>query len=937
MTADPELRVDVLGPLRVSVAGLPIEVRGTMRRAVLALLAIAQGRIVTVDALVEALWPDGVTDPRQALHSHVSRLRGQLGPAADRIRTMPDGYRLDLASHELDVAEARSLLASARSASDAAVRFRFLTRAAGLWRGEPMSDLVQFLPVASAAAGWSNLRREVIDALIDAGIATEQAGSVLPVATAAADADPLREPAVLLVMRVLAATGQPAEALRRGREFRRLLAEETGLDPSDALPRLERSIAAGAAGPPEPRPPSVVTTTRLLGRDADADAVGRLLDEGRLVTVVGPGGVGKTRLARHLVDRRGGCTVLLAPVSEPEGIPHALAAGLSLTVVRGDVLAGCMALLGDGPGLLLLDNCEHQIDAVRDVVDAIIGACPRLTVLATSRQPLGLAAETVYRLRPLPLPAAGTDPARAPSVALFLERASRVRPELLFGPAELRTVTAVVGRLDGMPLAIELAAGRLSTFGLDDLRKRLDRSLDLLGGPRPRGDDRQRTLRAAVEWSYRLLGPDEQRLFRHLAVFADGVDLSTAERWAAALAPDRDPGELLARLVDTSMVEVTFGSVTRFRMLETLRAYGSDRLDATGERAAADRRFLRWAVEFADQVERGLDSTEEPAADAALRREIGNLRAAWRLARRSGALDDAVDIAAAMLFPIAFRDLIEIRGWAEELVDDPALAGHPRAAAVWGVAAESAYHRGALDLAEHRARTGLALAADRTDAWQCYFAQAVVGLARGEFERAIEASQAATALPGGPRESFGVGALAHAYAGRLERARDLNDAVLAHAGAPSGRSWAHYVAGEIDSLEGHFDAAAGHYRSAIDVGRQAGATFLVGVATVGLLSVRVAAGRVGDALAGYREVIDYFAGTGNWTHLWTTLRNLADLLDRLGDPEPASVLRAAADRAPDAPVDTRSAGAVGEAAVGVSREDVLRTARHAIDRHSADS
>ncbi|HEY5882191.1 MAG TPA: BTAD domain-containing putative transcriptional regulator [Nakamurella sp.] len=933
MIEGPELRVGVLGPLRLSVGGMPVEVRGAKRRAVLALLAIAQGRIVTVDALVDTLWPDGGPESRQALHSHVSRLRGQLGPASARLQTRPDGYRLDVAVDELDLALARSLLSAARAARDPATAFEQLTRAHELWRGEMLADLCEFLPIASAVAQWSNLNREVLDARIEAGIAAGRADEVASPAVGSLEADPLREPAVLLAMRALAATGRAAEALRRGRDFRRSLVDETGLDPSDALDRLERDIAAGAVGMAAPRTQAPVRASApLIGRDNELAAVGRLLDTQRLITVVGPGGVGKTRLARHLAERRGGRTVLLAPVTDVAAIEHALAAALNLTVAHGDVLTACLALLGDAPGLLVVDNCEHQIDAARRLVDTILGACPRLTVLATSREPLGLADESVFRLPPLRLPAPGLVPTTVPSVTLFLERAGRVRPDLTFGADELRAVAAVVTRLDGMPLAIELAAGRLSTFSVDDLRVRLDRSLDLLGGPRPRGDDRHRTLRATVEWSYQLLGADEQRLFRHLAQFADGVDLDTAEQLARELCPDRDPGEQLARLVDSSMIDAVFEPGTRYRMLETLRAYGLDRLGATGERTSADERFLRWAVDLARWIEHGLDSADEPAADAVLRREIGNLRVAWRLARRAGPVDDAADMACAMWGAIAFRDLVEVRGWVEELVDDPALNGHPRAAAVWGVAADSAYHRGALDLAERRARAGTALGADAS--WQSWSAMSVVDLARGAYRQAADGSRAAARVPGGPRDDLGVAALAEAYAGRLDRARALNDGVLASAVSPSGRAWAHYVSGEIDSLEGHFSVSEEHYGRAIELARRSGATFLVGVATVGLLSVRVAAGRIREALGGYREVVDYFDRTGNWTHLWTTLRNLADLLDRLDDGGPATALWAAADRAPDAAADTRSPRVpVADVPGTISRDEALQIARDSIDRH----
>jgi predicted ATPase len=235
-----------------------------------------------------------------------------------------------------------------------------------------------------------------------------------------------------------------------------------------------------------------------------------------MVTVVGPGGVGKTRVALEVAGRSDAATVLLlAPVTDPAALPHALAEALGLDVVRGDVLAACVAVLGDRAALLVIDNCEHLREAVRATVEVILTACPQLSVLATSREPVGAAVEYAYRLPPLALPEAEPDPSGVPSVAVFLDRARRVRPGLA---PDLRVVADIVRRLDGLPLAIELAAGRLSTFSLTDLATRLDRALDLLGD-RAGAEARHRTLRATVEWSYDLLGRDEQRLFRYLAVF----------------------------------------------------------------------------------------------------------------------------------------------------------------------------------------------------------------------------------------------------------------------------------------------------------------------------------------------------------------------------------------------------------------------------------
>jgi predicted ATPase len=502
--------------------------------------------------------------------------------------------------------------------------------------------------------------------------------------------------------------------------------------------------------------------------------------------------------------------LLLAPVTDPAAIPHALAAALSLKVVQGDVLSACVAVLAGRPGLLLIDNCEHLLDAVRDTVGVVLSSCPQISVLATSREPLRLAAEYASRLAPLPLPGPDQDLPRVPSVALFLDRAGRVRPGPPPTPAELRTVADIVHRLDGMPRAIELAAGRLSTFSLADLRGRLDRSLDLLGGGGPSGDPRHRTLRATIEWSYQLLTEDERRMFRQLSVFVDGVDLDTAERLGADLGLESDPGSVLARLVDGSMIDANFEGGTRYRMLETLRAFGLDRLAAAGEDKAAAGRMLRWAVELTAWVEAVMTSEREPEADAALRRELPNLRAAWRLARSRGSVDDAAAMITALFDAVTYRDLVEMRDWAEELADDPALATHPRATAVLGTAAEAAYHRGDYPRADRLARAGLDLATDDAGSWYCLMALSVADLARGPYADVVEHSLAAAALAPRPRENLGIAALATAYAGDLDQARTLNERGLAGAVSPTMLSWGAYVAGEIDSCAGRSELAEQH-------------------------------------------------------------------------------------------------------------------------------
>jgi predicted ATPase/DNA-binding SARP family transcriptional activator len=919
----PAFRVDVLGPLRLTVDGAAVDVRGPKRRGVLALLAVAEGRAVTVDHLLDALWASEPPESgRAALHSHISRLRGHLGQAAGRLETLDGGYRLVLADGELDATRARRLLEEARShsAHDPARACVLLREGRALWRGPALADLADVAPLTGTAIVLDHLHNDVTDLLIDCAIDAGLTDDAVSLATTALAADPLREPAVLRLMRALAVTGRAPEAMRTSRDYRRRLVDEAGLDPSPALAALERDIAGGAVTMPDTAntvrrgrvraaaEPVTRPVAPLMGREAHVAALHRLVGAERLITVVGPGGVGKTRVALEVARRTGTVAVLLlAPVTDPGAIPHALAAALELQVTRGDVLSACITLLAGGPGVLVVDNCEHLLDAVRDTVGALLDGCPELTVLATSRERLGLAGECTSRLAPLPLPRAeghgdraATRLADAPSVAVFLDRAARVRPGFVPDPDDLRLIAGIVRRLDGMPLAIELAAGRLSTFSLRDLSDRLDRALDLLGGGRPTADARHRTLRATVEWSYDLLAPHEQRLFRHLSVFVDGFDVPAAEFVGVDLGLPVDPAGALAHLVDASMIDVVFDGPARYRMLETLRAFGVDRLAATGEGDEAEARLLRWAVDRATWICDSASSEREPDADAALRRELPNLRAAWRLARERRRLDDAATLVITLAGTSNWRDLVEIRAWADELATDGALDGHPRAAAVLGSAANVTYMQGDHARARRLALAGLEQASDSEGSWHCLTALSLSALGRGDHADVVDHALAAAAHAPDPSENLGVAALGALYARDLDRARALHARMSEVAVSPTLRAFAAYVAGEIHSAAGHPERSEDQYARAIDLARLSGATFVTGIASVGLQTLRASAGRTDDALRGYRDLIDYWSRTGNWNHQWTTLRNLANLLRQLGDHEPATLLDDAADHAPDA-------------------------------------
>ncbi len=686
-----------------------------------------------------------------------------------------------------------------------------------------------------------------------------------------------------------------------------------------------------------------------MGRDAELAGIGRLVQSESLITLVGPGGVGKTTLAIETArrDRTGRevTVVSLASVTDPSALADALAGAIGLRGNTGEPLSALVELLRSRPWLLIIDNCEHLLAAVRGVVATLTSGCSELTVLATSRERLGLPAEQICRVAPLPVPPHDqrTDLTSVPSIALFLERARRVRPGLETDDAQAAIIAAIVRRLDGMPLAIELAAGRLSSLSLPDLSRRLDRALDVLAAGAPSGQ-RHSTFRAAIEWSYDLLPEDEQRLFRALAVFPDGFSLDAAEEIARDVAPATDPTTAVAHLVDASMLVATFGDVARYRMLETLRSYGVDRLAATNELEAATDRMTKWAVRLVGWIETAIVTDEEPAAAACLFAEFGNLRAVWSTARASGDLDVAATLVVSLFWAASHREIPEFWSWSIELAADPRIDEHPARAVVHAAGADGFANRGQLDEAEAYAQRGLELASDddpRGRRW-CVFEIASLLLYRGRF-----ADARATYLDVGGDATFGYfatccAALAAVYAGDFDDARALNGPTPTGP-CPTRLGWHHYVAAEIDNLAGSWDTAEQHYRQAIAIAETVGASFLSGVASVGLMAVLAASGQIHEALTGYSELIDYWERTGTWPQQWTTLRNAADLFDQLGDHDLAAFLRAAADRAPEA----TSAGTTTQAAAGSggdvaphraheteyvahTREEVLDLARRAI-------
>ncbi|WP_412539577.1 BTAD domain-containing putative transcriptional regulator [Longispora sp. K20-0274] len=656
------MSIAILGPLEVEGG----TVRGARLRTLLILLALEPGRVVTTGRLADALWgaepPAEVTNALQAL---VSRLRRAV-PALD-IRSHPAGYQLRIAPEAVDARRFEALAAAGRAAlgTDPAHALTVLREALGLWRGPALADVADAdfarSPVARLAEGRLAAVEDRVAAELLAGIGS---GTVAELEGLVVE-HPLRESLTVALIRVLAATGQPGAALAAFERTRAALAEQLGADPSPAL--AEAHLAVLRAEPAAPSAPALTRNTNLragltsfVGRDADLDRVGRLLTDARLVTLTGPGGAGKTRLAgeaarRHLDRAPGGVWMVeLAPVTDEAEVPQTILAALGLREQAlhqrrrtgpepADLVGRLVEGLAGRDMLLVLDNCEHVIGTVAAVTDRLLGECPRLRVLATSREPIGITGETLWPVESLDLPPdADADPGRYAAVRLFVDRATAARPDFAMDPDTAPDVVRICRALDGMPLAIELAAARLRSMSVERVASRLGDRFRLLTAGSRTALPRHQTLRAVVDWSWELLAEDERDLWRSMAVFSGGATLEAVEGVCGG------PGaaDLVGALVDKSILVPVDG--TRYRMLETIREYGLDRLADHGGTDRVRRAHATFFLALAEEAESRTRGAEQVVWLARLTEEHDNLHGALRWAIAAGEADIAVRMAAAL-------------------------------------------------------------------------------------------------------------------------------------------------------------------------------------------------------------------------------------------------------------------------------------------------
>ncbi|GAB3967093.1 BTAD domain-containing putative transcriptional regulator [Actinoallomurus acanthiterrae] len=651
------MRISLLGPLEVTDgAGRPVEVGGARLRTLLILLALDAPRVVTTDRLVAGVWGgDPPAGAPNALQSLISRLRRALPDAV--IESHPSGYRLVIDDEAVDLRRFDRLVAHGRRllADDPVRAADALAEALGLWRGTALADVAD----ADFAQGQvSRLTEQRLGAIEDHAEALLLLGRAdTAELEALVAAHPLRERLRGQYMRALSAAGRQADALATFEDARRTLAEELGVDPSPELRAVHLAVLRGEQTPARSRGRSNLPAplTSFIGREEEIERVGKLLEENRLVTLTGPGGAGKTRLsieaAARLTDRMpGGVRLIeLAPVGDPGEVPQALLSTLGLREaaltagLRGapptsvEPVERLVAALADERLLIVLDNCEHLIDSCARLVDRVLAGCPGVRVLATSREAIGITGECLWPVPPLAFPSEGPSGAHGPgcvasleeafeypAVRLFVERGTAVRPGFT-AETDLSAVLAICRRLDGMPLAIELAAARLRTMTATQVADRLDDRFRILTGGSRTALPRHQTLRAVVDWSWDLLDDAERTLLRRISVFAGGATLDSVEEVCGG-----DVLDALTGLVEKSLVSVD--GTGRYRVLETIRAYGGERLAEAGEATRVRRAHAHHFLQLAETAEPLLRSREQLRWFERLTAEYDNLHSALRWA-----------------------------------------------------------------------------------------------------------------------------------------------------------------------------------------------------------------------------------------------------------------------------------------------------------------
>ena len=656
------MEVCLLGPLEVRDGDRLLSVRGSRQRALLALLALNAGRVMPAERLIELLWGDEAPpSAANALQVHVSNLRKVLEPKGQPYRLLvsdESGYALKIAPDHIDFVRFEQLVDRGHKAlarGEVALSAQLLGEAADLWRGSALADLVDQPWSIGEARRLEELRLGAIEGRVEAELALGRHTELIGELESMIATYPFRERLRGQLMLALYRSGRQADASDVFQKTREVLVEELGMEPGLELQQLLRAILnqEPSLGVPELDRPTArldnlpAALTSFVGREGPLTQLKQMLSANRLVTLTGPGGVGKTRLALQVAReslgkyQRGIWLTSFAGLTDPALVPEALAHVLAIRPQAGQSSMGSLiAAVGNRHYLMVFDNCEHLIDACARTAEALLTACPGVTVLATSREALGVAGEVTLSVPPMQVTADGaTGLSRgSEAIELFQQRAASAVGSFRLDDGDLAVASHLCRRLDGIPLAIELAATKLKVMSLHELVVRLDDRFRVLTEGSRTAMPRQQTLRATLDWSYDLLPPADRVLLPMLSVFTGTFSLQAAEAVCAVNAMAAgDILDGLSNLARKSLVQVERSDFeVRYRLLDSIRDYGHEKLEEAGHLVTLSTRHRDFYLDLAERAEPQVRGSSGSVWMARLVSEHDNIRAALRWSQTAG-------------------------------------------------------------------------------------------------------------------------------------------------------------------------------------------------------------------------------------------------------------------------------------------------------------
>ena len=886
----------MLGPIRVAGDDdEEIVLTGQRQRRLLSALILHRGRVVSVDRLSEAVWgAESAVNPA-ALQSLVFRLRQRVRGLDLEYRA--PGYVLVVPDDHVDIGRFEMLVldATARRSEDPVRACQLLDDALRLWRGDPFDDLVDADDGRVEIDRLTELRCRALEEQFELQLDLGESSVMIAELEAFTTRQPLRERPRHLLMRTYESLGRRADALRVYDAYRRLLADELGVAPSPELRRRhDELLAADEVTLGSPRDievrrswlPLRRPTSSFIGRDAlVVETIGRLSDS-RLITLIGPGGVGKTRLATEMAYRL-----------EGNGLDGVVWCDLTTATERTviDVVIGAAAVesRADQPDIdrlvevlrhehccVVLDNCEHVIDEAARVAEQLVEMTEHVIVLATSRERLAVDGERLVAVPPL-AHAPGTD---SPATRLLVDRMKDITGRT---PAddELRLLDELGGRLDGLPLALELAAARLQTLTAHEVLSGVEESIAVLRGGR-RTVERHRSVDAALQWSYDLLDESVRATLRAAATFSAPFDAADV---AAVMDLDQSTVvEMLSMLIERSMA---YRDGPRLHLLHVVRRFAEEQ---TGE-AERDRSALRLAIRMRDvaaMLRAGLRTARDSAPIDEYLVRVPDFRRAIELSLAAGDADTALRTVTSLRDLALNSSSSEFARWGEDSAAAGEAVDHPLTVDGYAAAGIGAWKRCALD----DTRRLLARAEQLLDrhqlsaTYELLGAQATEDLAHGALDRAIERLELAADLPGviedpiRRAETLGTLVICMAYAHRSD-VIDVADAMateLADEPAAIAGAWCRYACGEC-RLDSDPQRAREHLEHAVELARAGGSTFVEGIAGASLASLDVRSNQLPAAIARYRWLLSLWLRAGLQSPFWTGMRSVADLLLRAGE------------------------------------------------------